>query len=114
MSDFVKQRGADFRPEDLRVVFREIPEIFQPKPNARSWCFRCALVKQPQRIGLNPLGDVRSVRPTLEENGHPFYNRANFHWKAQDRGANFRLRDLRKHRMIHFAFCVGIRLAFDY
>ena len=65
--------------------FREIPEIFEPKTNARSWRVRCALVKQPQRVGLNPSGNVLSIRPSLEKNGHPFYNRANFRRKAQAR-----------------------------
>ena len=36
----------------------------------------CALVKQPQRIGLNPVGNVLGIRPSLEKNRHPFYNAA--------------------------------------
>ena len=92
MPDFMKQRGADFRTEDRRVFLREIPEIFQPKPDARCRRFRCSLVKKPQRVGLNTVGDILDVGPPLEEDGHPLHHGANFNRKPPERGMNLPLR----------------------
>ena len=89
MPDFVKQRGADFRTENRGVALCEIPEIFQPKPDARSWRFRCALVIKPQRVGLNPVGDVLGIRLSLEENGNTFSPRREF--PSEDLGAQSEL-----------------------
>ena len=55
-----------------------------------------------------------AVRPPLEEQRHPFDNGANVPGKFPNRRVDFNTRDFQERRVIHFAFSVGISLAFGY
>ena len=67
MADFVEKSGSHFRAKGCRVTFSDLPEIFQPEPDARGRRPRGALLKNSQGIGLDTGRNVVRVRSPFEK-----------------------------------------------